>query len=405
MTCLARAAVLCRGHVERAVLIQVALVSEQTLANLLPALHEPRPDRVVLVASDEMARRQLHLRQQRLMRHFGIDVQIESGAPDADLERIRDFALELLGRLQVVYPGAELVLNATGGNKLMMLGFIEAFRGDARIVYADTQHGRIEALRTEGGAAQPPLPMCDVLDVPGYLRAQGFVYEAARSDRPDELRDVHSRKAAAKHLGAHAAQLGSFIGALNRASAKALDERSEVLVAPRQEFEHLSSPLWRDALVVLNRSGALKWFGGEDFEFPDAGAARFCGGGWLEEYVWHIVRDAHPYDKRWSVTGHWEQGARNEFDVLAVHRNRLLFIECKTLRLGRAEDSDSDVLYKVDSLGRSARGLFGETWLVLAREPAPQVMERADTQRIRPIGPAELVHLRTEVIDWMKRAG
>ncbi len=383
-------------------LIEVSLVSEQTLANLLPALHE-RPDRAVLVASTEMARRGLDVRQRQLLASFGIAAEIAAGAPDADLARIHDFAFELLGRLQAAHPGAALVLNATGGNKLMMLGFVEVFRADARVIYADTQHGRIEALGA-GGAAQP---MRNVLDVPAYLRAQGFVYRGARSDRADELQSVRDRKSGAKHLGRNTARLGGFVGALNRLAAQALDARSEQLVAPRQAFEAVRSADWRDALTALNRCGALKWFGADDVEFAGADGARFCGGGWLEEYVWHVVRDAAPFDARWSVRGAWEgaAGAENEFDVLAAHGNRMLFIECKTLRLGAAEARDADVLYKLDSLGRVARGLFGVTWLVTAREPTPQMADRAREQRIRILGPGDLPRLREHVLDWKGSAG
>jgi hypothetical protein len=384
-------------------LIEVALVSEQTLANLLPALHE-RPDRVLLVASAEMARRGLDVRQRRLLAHFGIEAQVVPGAPDADLARIHEFALDLLGRLQAQHPGAALVLNATGGNKLMMLGFVEVFRADARIVYADTQHGRIETLAA-GGAARDALPMRDVLDVPGYLRAQGFAYGGARSDRAAELQAAAARKPAAKHLGAHAEALGGLLGALNRLAAQALDERGEQLVAPAQAFDSVRSADWRAALSVLNRCGALKWFGAEDIEFPDAEAARFCGGGWLEEYVWHIVRDALPHDARWSVRGRWEGGAENEFDVLAAHGNRMLFVECKTLRLGADEARDAELLYKLDSLGRLARGLFGVTWLVTARAPTAAMTERAREQRIRIMGPADLPRLRQHVLDWMASPG
>lgn len=384
-------------------LIEVALVSEQTLANLLPALHE-RPDRVWLVASAEMARRGLDVRQRRLLGHFGIAAEIVPGAPDADLARIHEFALELLGRLQAEHPGATLVLNATGGNKLMMLGFVEVFRADARIVYADTQHGRIETLAA-GGGAREAVPMRDVLDVPGYLRAQGFAYSGARSDRAGELRAIAARKPAAKHLGAHAAALGGFLGALNQLAKQALDARGEQLLAPGQAFGSVHGADWRAALTVLNRCGALKWFGAEDIEFPDAEAARFCGGGWLEEYVWHVVRDARPFDARWSVRGRWEGGAENEFDVLAAHGNRMLFMECKTLRLGTDEGRDADLIYKVDSLGQKARGLFGVTWLVSARPPAQPMIDRAGEQRIRIVGPAELPRLRERVVDWMNGRG
>lgn len=357
-------------------LIEVAMVSEQTLANLIPALHE-RPDRVLLVTSAEMARRGLDTRQSQLLRQHRIDAEIVPDAPDADLARIHEFALELLGRIKDRYPEAAIVLNATGGNKLMMLGLVEVFRGDARVVYADTQHRRIETLPAPRAAAESERarPMRDVLDVPAYLRAQGFAYAGARSEDKHELATVvNQRKAAAKHLGGKAARLGSFVSALNALAAGALDPKGEGLRAPRQRFNRVSSDEWRDALAVLNRCAVLKWSGAEDIEFADADGARFCGGGWLEEYVWHIVRDAKPFDARWSVRGAWEGGraAENEFDILAVHGNQLLFIECKTLRHGAEQTKDADILYKLDSLGRNARGLFGASWLVAAREPTPQ---------------------------------
>lgn len=383
-----------------AALIEIALVSEQTLANLLPALHAPRPDRVILVASAEMAQRGLHVRQQRLLQSFGIAAEVVTGAPDADMTAIHAFAGDLLARLRREQPSARLVLNATGGNKLMMLGFVEAFRGRARIVYADTQHQRIETVAV-GGVAEPPQPMSDVLDVPGYLLAQGFEFESARSDRDDALLALARRKSAALHLGRCALHLRSFIGRLNILAANALDKRGENLVAAAQRFERLASRDWREALSQLNGCGVLKWFGAEGIEFADADSARFCGGGWLEEYAWHSVIDAGPFDARWGAQGHWEGGARNEFDILAVHRNRLLFIECKTTNFGASAERDDQRLYKIESLGRNARGLFGATWFVSAREPTEPMRIRARDYRVRIVGPDELPRLHELVMDWM----
>jgi hypothetical protein len=62
-------------------------------------------------------------------------------------------------------------------------------------------------------------------------------------------------------------------------------------------------------------------------------------------------------------------------------------------------------LYKLDSLGRLARGLFGVTWLVTAREPTGAMAERAREQRIRIVGPAELPRLREHVLAWMNGSG
>jgi hypothetical protein len=386
-------------------LVEVALVSEQTLANLIPAL-DARPDRVLLVTSAEMAQRRLHIRQQRLLRLHGIEAEIVPDAPDADLLRIHEFAFDLLTHLRRDFPDAAIVLNATGGNKLMMLGFVEVFRGDARVIYADTQHRRIETLPPASGPAEPARPMKNLLDVPAYLRAQGFVYAGARSDRKEELDAVAGRKAAAKHLGSHAQQLAGFFGNLSRLAGAALGPNDEQLRAPKQRFDGVHSDAWSEALQALVRGGVLQWSGGAEIEFFDAAAARFCRGVWLEEYVWHIVTDARPFDARWSARGAWESGraAENEFDVLVAHGNQLLFIECKTLRLGVEQSKDADILYKLDSLGRKARGLFGATWLVAAREPTPHMEDRAREQRVRLLRPKELPRLREHVLDWMNNS-
>ena len=86
---------------------------------------------------------------------------------------------------------------------------------------------------------------------------------------------------------------------------------------------------------------------------------------------------------------------------MATDGNQLLYIECKTLLIG--EEKDSDIAYKVDSLGRDARGLFGETWLLSARDSTNVLLERAAQSGIRLLGPAELPRFRDTVRRWMKR--
>jgi hypothetical protein len=134
-----------------------------------------------------MRRRGLDQRQRRLLRDHGIEADIMAGAPDADLAQIHEFALDVLATIKERFPEAALVFDATGGNKLMMLGFVEVFRGDSRVIYADTQHGRIETLPPARGRAEMSRPMDNVLDVPAYLRAQGFLYRSARSNHKDGL--------------------------------------------------------------------------------------------------------------------------------------------------------------------------------------------------------------------------
>lgn len=382
--------------------VHIALVSDQTLANLIPALVE-RPDRVVLVCSGEMRERGLHRRFRRVFGRYGLAFESEHDAPSVRLTDIRAYALDLLIRLQQAYPGAVLTLNATGGTKLMAMGFVETLREEVeRVIYADTAHGQIEVLHDRHDSAPPPRRMPDVLDVPGYLAAQGFVSDERPEDEGSVMRRM-ARKAAAKHLGRHVEELGGFIAAMNRVAMHALDEREEQFRNPHFELETFSRP-WREACDQLAKAGLIDRVDGRQFVFMNVEAARFLKGRWLEEYAWHVVRDERPHDCRLNVKGHWEAGdrANNEFDVLACDGNELLFVECKTLAYTEGRQ-DSELSYQLESLGRDCRGLFGQTWLLSAQQPSQVLLQRAVQARITLLGPQELPRLRDHVKRWRER--
>lgn len=381
--------------------IHVCLLSDQILANLIPALME-RPQKVVLVCTADMARKKLDRRLKKLLEKEGIAVDIHANAPDAGQALIQEFALDLAATLEAT--GQPIVLNATGGTKLMALGFVEVFRGIAqRILYTDTAHRCIETLPDGQVRASAPVPMTDVLDVARYLAAQGISSGRATSDDADWRSRAGERKAVAKYLGRNAERLGSCIGALNRLADLAFGQ-TDRLLAPQQSFDSRPRGPWADALHELAKAKLLEWTrGSADVIFIDAERTQFLRGGWLEEYAWHILADEKPFDVRLGLEVSPENGneTKNEYDVLATHANQLLFIECKTLRFKPGEN-DNELAYKLDSLGKAARGLFGETWLLSARAPTPMLKERLHAARIRLIGPDELPKLREFVQKWMQ---
>ena len=387
--------------------IHVALVSEQTLANLIPALME-RPDLVVLVCTSAMAARELDQRLRRLLEAANIRVEIQGDAPEVGLRQIQAFARGLLQRLGAAYPGADLVLNATGGTKLMSLGFVEVVRSHARrVLYTDTVHRRIECLPVGQDEPPDPIAMSDVLDVPGYLAAQGFAYAAARSDDADWRHGAMRRHDLSLYLGERAPELQGFFGGMNYLLKGAIERipgsREDRLDTPSQR---LSSPpwgVWAEALGRMAAAGLIDWRrGGQNIRFLDLASAQYLHGGWLEEYAWHRLRHVRPHDTRMGVTGHWEGAPKseNEFDVLACHLNQLLFVECKTARIDG--ENDNQIAYKLDKLGRDARGLFGATWLLSAREPSLLLRERARQARIQIIEPNDLPRLAEAAAAWMQ---
>jgi hypothetical protein len=243
-----------------------------------------------------------------------------------------------------------------------------------------------------------------------YLAAQGFRYRGAVSDDPVWRAAMNARKSVCKLLGKQIQDphLQSFIGVMNRLVNQALEQipgtYEERLVAPRQAFDTRPFGVWAKALAELAKVGLIEWReGGLELSFTRVESARFIRGGWLEEYAWHTLMDAGVHDTRLGVEGLWAETKQttNEFDVLACHFNQLLVIECKTPRIGPS--NENDIAYKLDSLSQDVRGLFGETWLLSARQPSDVLIERARQARFRLIGPDELADLREIVIDWRSR--
>jgi hypothetical protein len=382
--------------------IHVAIVSDQTLANLIPAFML-RPQKVYLVTSREMAGKGLDRRIQDRLRDRGIESEVVADAPDTGLVALSAYANRVAGGIRVRHPGLAIALNATGGTKPMMLAFVDAFRSvGAQVLYTDTRHRLIEFLPEAGHKEGVTVPMVSVLDVPAYLAAQGFVFESAVSDDERWLQRAEARADAADFLAREAVILADFIGAMSFLASEARDNDGQ-LRQPRQCHKRKPAGHWGHAMDVLAKAGLVAWDGSAEFEFSSAEAAAFIGGIWLEEYAWRTIRECKPHDVRISVRGNWDRGARaaNEFDVLATYLNQILFVECKTLRLGRDGAKDSDILYKVDSLGQDVRGLFGSTWLISGREPTPAVLDRANAQGVTIIGPGKLPNLAVAVRRWM----
>jgi len=385
--------------------IHVAIVSDQILANLIPALME-RPDKVVLAASPEMIMRGQDKRLAEALKRAGISCELLDSAPDVDIRNIHKYAQCLRDLLVEQYVDAQIVLNATGGTKPMSLGFVEVFRGKAsRIIYTDTRHRRIEALPNGDADIPDPEPMRDVLDVTAYLAAQGLQVLSSASDAPDFLERMPGRKYVARYLAENATRLESFFRTMNAIADRALDKDGN-LVAPTQALNYPPHPksIMTEALNELAKAKCIGWTEGEsNIYFIDAERTQFVRGGWLEEYAFHVVRSANPFDAMMGVRVCMEGGERtqNEFDVLSCYGNQLLFIECKALKFVEGQN-DNELAYKLKSLGDAARGLFGETWLLSAQPPSATLKERARQARFKLIGPEELPKLRNAVLHWMK---
>ena len=367
--------------------VHICIVSGQLLANYIPIKMEI-PAHVHIISSNKMQADGLTIRFKRMLDSQNIPCTVHENMPDFSMNEIHEYALNLYEEIKNKTPSAQLTLNITGGNKLMMLGLLEMLKDDVhQILYTDTSHDLIEFVHNKTYKK-----LTSVLDIPQYLSAYGANYKKAVSSDEQWLRVIKERKQATKYLAENALDLDNFISTLNALVRNALSDDGKSLNNPTQIFNSSPKGKWRDALKILVDSHILTWDKDRAINFLTVETARYAGGIWLEEYVYHIASDAKPDDIRSSVEITWDssKNTKNELDLLVVHNNRMLVIECKTLNFGRSSEKNSDVLYKIDSLGSNLKGLFGQTWLVTAREPTEDMKNRAKSQTITIISPSEL---------------
>jgi len=363
--------------------IHVCLVSDQLLPNLIPILMD-RPVKVYLVSSVAMTAREKDKDLQRLLRKRDIEVENRRQAPSAGIEDIRKFAKKLCGQILAKNRGASVVLNATGGTKLLSMGFVEAFRKELegyalRIIYTDTEHQVIESLVPMNRAAER---MRGVLDVPTYLAAQGMRLEDSACEDASWRDFVERRKPLTEYLVSDCQQLSELFGVLDGLVHGANGSHSvslpggNTLGNAKRCLRSQPGGEWRRAFGKMVNFGLIRWNGDKEVEFLSEHAARYLSGTWLEEYAWHVAREVGLEDVRSSARCRWERysgsdAPQNEFDLLAVHNNRLLLAECKTGKF--AGGDQQNIASKLESLGRNAGGLFGSSLMLSARD-VPQNM-------------------------------
>lgn len=397
--------------------LMVCIASAQSAANILP-IAARRPDRVVIVQSQKMARKAEELKEW-LTTHGNYQPEqlaIRDGLPDSGIKQLAEYALDLRGDLEESWPEHRLIFNATGGNKLMALAFVDVFRDDnIEIIYTDTEHDVLELLEPKD---QPAQRIPAVFNIPSYLASQGYLARKTASDDENWCANALQRKPLTKWLVENIDSLiesdgSGFLPAINKIIHEEVLDRNQQLRSPKdyQQLRYVK----RSVLRPLADKGILAWTAddAEKIQFPSAEAALYLGGRWLEEYVWHIARDTGAEHIAAGMdiidASQRKDGVRNELDMVIVHNNRLLLVECKTGQIQK-EQRDSEVIYKLDSLANHAGGLYCERLLVSATPVDHQrkngqkvtVSARARSYDIDVLQYQGVKKLREVLLNWME---
>lgn len=381
--------------------IHVCLISDHLMPNIIPILMM-KPEKVYAITTKSMCS-QGELFKKFLKRHE-TPVEIRSDVPEARLSGLIQFAKDEAEKIFKNHPGSKIVLNVTGGTKLMAMAFSIGFEGgknrEVDTIYTHTDHNVIEYFNLDRTPDRIPNSLVDVTD---YLEARGFTVDSCDSDHEEWRNRAEARKALTLFLARKMPVAGGgFIQQLNEAANKALDRDDKVLSNPVQKFKvndkgnKILQELVTNELIEQPQEGKIK--------FLSAEKAKYLRGVWLEEYVWDRLRSMGLDDVRVNVKGSWgphKGSADNEFDCIVVHHNRMLFIECKTVFFGSGEKGQ-DVLNKMDALGARAKGLFGTTLLLSALQLDRKTMDRANAYKIQVLDGKNITTIQDFVLKWMK---
>jgi hypothetical protein len=379
--------------------VHFLLVSEQPAPNLFPAVVPPGhaedfpPGAVVLVVSRQMKAQADRI--EPLFRSRGIEVRRLEVDDPFDADALTSAFEEKVVETIDILGGKSILLNATGGTKLMALAAVTVFQDMALpIYYVGHADGRVIWLMPRdraGFSAQFRIRL------PEFLAAHGYDAEALHRDEvPTHFRELTA--ALIDEVGA----FGSALSTLNWVAARAKGSLS-VELEPRMMQDEAFGRLVRlfsDAGLIEKERWRLR--------FADEKVRRFVNGLWLEQHVFGVARSlfkdiASLQDVATGLEVAGPTGVKNEIDVALLAGNRLFLIECKTRRFDSEDEQNgaaSGALYKLKTL-RDLGGLKTRAMLVSYQSLPDYEKDRAAAMDISVVEGRQLTGLRERILRWV----
>ncbi len=389
--------------------IHVCILSAQLLANYLP-VKLYKPDIILLVETEYTRRERLGERFQNMVKKYlkSLCLPAKALAPDDDFNKLCRYFLDLSEKIASLKEelGGEVTLNLTGGTKLMAIAAYDMLKKECcQTIYTNTASGKIDIISSTppGSMFLPPL-----LGITEYLMAYGVSPKHYNNENPEWEKKVKSRKSLTLQLAESFSQKKNkgFMGVLNAIVQNFLGNNSGSKISlafPKQKFRHNVLTNQKKLLIQCEKNGLLTYDRGRTIEFQSVEAARYLGGFWLEEYVWFMIKDAGIEQVRCGQEIQWDKKTQNELDIVAIHNNRLLIVECKTRRYAQDSRKDNDTIYKLDSVAKDLRGLYGKKWLISAGKVPEDTITRAKPKEIEVISGEAIApeKLKRAIQKWM----
>jgi hypothetical protein len=345
----------------------ICISTGQPLANLIPVLHF-KPEKVLLIATDSFKSKASVFRD--MVRNIeqnpdgrpGISVQMINGCPDTGIADITRFIEEKV--IPHVTDASQTTVNLTGGTKQHSFVIYQMLADKtADVFYVDTQNRHLEHYPRPG---HPPFTemLPSILTIENTLKGMGKRRIEAESDSKSWQEAVLKRKPLTDFMIDHIGNLQQLIGQLNAIIGSAYKDKSLYKQAKSVDLFSMPRGVESKVLEQGNALGIVKWNGGKRLDFESYHQARYFSGNWMEEYAWlcalQIGFEQLACNVRFANLTHnpSENMAPNEIDLLAVHANAMLAVECKAATKARQSDVSQDMFHKLSGVAHRAGGLM-----------------------------------------------
>ena len=340
--------------------VLLCLLSDQHVPNLL-SVHHFRPDRLVLVESAEMRRKQASNHFLSALKLGGLD--FGDNCWIQHLEREDDLAA-IRHAMQCAYagcPGAEWIANVTGGTKPMSIAAYEFFKAvGARLIYVN-----IPAPNTFLGLDGQAPETCDYRPTIHEFLA-GYGFESRKTEEDVRQAEIRARMwwDCARLIAASdpAPRLLHFSGPREQTKKQWDRARKRGLEMFPEQF----GPAANDVRDAIRACFDLQASGDTLKGRLDKYAVEFLTGGWLEAFLFCLIErhasSLNIWDTRLGICPRKVGvSADNEFDITFMRDYGLCMVECKS---GAQEhDPDGGALYKIEAALRQFRALRVRSYL------------------------------------------
>lgn len=327
------------------------------MQNIIPALFI-NPSKVILITTKEENKTAENIKN--VLDKNNIPTEISKDIIDAyDVKTTIAASQKIISQNR----NAELILNFTGGTKLMSIPAYEVFRqNNCKLIYCDSEHQRILWFENEIREEKYYVN----IKVEDYLNSYGY-----RKKENHIIKDIEYKEFI-KFVYYNFNIFKEFSSCLPRDEAKIKSQK--YFVYKDFDITYSSSSIELD----YKNLNILKL---RPNEF------NYLVGGWFEDYILFVLKSEHKNKYQTEIFKDYKivsvNGTDNQIDIIMTFNAKLFLFECKNLK-NPNKKVDLKEYFKTAGVTNLAGGLFAKGYIVVL-DKNNEAVKRANQLRLNII--------------------